>query len=271
MPRKKKTEEKVEEVSKDNPKKIEEKSKEDKKEDLEIEETKTSLTPLEDYLKCGTYLGTKVITPDMRQFVYKRRNDGLAVLNTALIDEKLKEAIDFISQYKPEDIIVVCKREAGWKAVRLFSEITGIKSFTKKYPAGIITNTTLPTFFETELVLICDPWIDKNALKDAKRLHLPVVGLCDANNLTAGIDKIVPCNNKSNKSLALLFSIITREYCKKQGIKTKIPSLDDFAGEKIEEVEVKKDKKREKKREEEKAKDEKKIEARLKEKVEEGV
>lgn len=262
MPRKKKTE--VE--NKD----IVETKKEEKA--TETTDNKTTLVPLEDYLKCGTYLGTKVITPNMRKFVYKRRNDGLAVLNTALIDEKLKEAIEYISQFEPKDIIVVCKREAGWLAVNLFSELTGIRAFTKKYPAGIITNIQLPDFFETELVIICDPWIDKNALIDANKLNLPVVGLCDANNLTMGLTKIIPCNNKSNKSLALIFYLLTREYCKKRKIKIKLPSIDDFAGEKIEQEEIKIDKKRAKKKEEEKKKEERKIEARLKQEgAEEGV
>jgi len=281
MPRKKseeKAEEKKEEkleaqIEEEN---IEEELKEEKEtknkksEKEDLGDSKTTLTPLEDYLKCGTYLGTKVITPGMRQFVYKRRNDGLAVLNTSLIDEKLKEAIDYISEFAPEDITVVCKREAGWKAVQLFSELTGIRAFTKKYPAGIITNTKLPTFFETDLMIVCDPWVDKNALSDANRLNIPVVGLCDANNLTAGISRIVPCNNKSNKSLALVFYILTREYCKKRKIKIKLPPIDEFAGEKIEEVKVKIDKKKEKKKAEEKKKDEKKIEQRLKP-VKEGV
>src|SRR3989344_8718795 len=100
----------------------------------------------------------------MRKYVYRRRADGLAVLNTNLIDKKLREAIEFINKFNPEDIIVVCKRQAGWKAVSLFSELTGIKVFTKKYPAGIMTNINLPNFIEPKLVVVCDPWLDKNAM-----------------------------------------------------------------------------------------------------------
>ena len=45
-------------------------------------EDQTILTPLEDYIKTASYLGTKVITPTMRKYVYRRRLDGLAILNT---------------------------------------------------------------------------------------------------------------------------------------------------------------------------------------------
>src|SRR3989338_5751871 len=127
-----------------------------------VEEKANTLVPIEDYLKSSIHLGTRVITPDMKSYVYKRRADGLAVFNTALLDDKIKEGAEFLSQYAPEDVILVCKREAGWKAVELFSKTTGIRAFTKKYPAGILTNSQLENFIETDLVFICDPWIDKN-------------------------------------------------------------------------------------------------------------
>src|SRR6056297_1045146 len=100
------------------------------------------LVPLEEYVKAGIYLGTRVVTPNMRQYVYRRRADGLAIFNTDLIDEKLKEAVEYLSMFNPEDIIVVCKREAGWRVVEKFAELTGIRAFTEKYPAGILTNTS---------------------------------------------------------------------------------------------------------------------------------
>jgi len=92
------------------------------------------LIPLEEYVKAGIYLGTKVVTPDMKPFVYRRRADGLAIFNTDLIDEKLKEGIAYLSQFNAEDIVLVCKRQAGWKAAEMFSHLTGIRVFTKKVP-----------------------------------------------------------------------------------------------------------------------------------------
>src|SRR3989344_9571928 len=42
----------------------------------EEEDKKDMLVPIEDYLKASIHLGTRVITPDMRSFVYRRRADG---------------------------------------------------------------------------------------------------------------------------------------------------------------------------------------------------
>ncbi len=229
----------------------------------------TVLTGIEDYIKTAAYLGTKVVTPSMKKYIYRRRLDGLAILDTNMVDKKLKQAIDFVKQYKPEDWVVVCKRNAGWRAVKMFSELTGVKIFTKKYPTGVITNTELPNFFETKMMMVCDPWLDKNTIKDAKKIKIPVVGICDTNNHSSNIDVVIIGNNKSNKSFGLLFWLLTKEYMKAHGIKKKLPSLEDFAGEKLilEEPRKKRDKKKEGKS------DEQLIEEKLKEmvSVEEGV
>jgi small subunit ribosomal protein S2 len=195
-------------------------------------DTKETLIPITEYIAHSIHLGTKVITPDMRKFVYKRRADGLAVLNTNLIDDKLREAAKLLNEVAPEDIFIACKREAGWPAVEKFSEVTGIRCFCKKYPAGIITNIKLDTFFEAKLVIVCDPWVDKNALNDSLKLNLPIIGICDTNNYAQGIKQIIPANNKSRKSLGLVLYILAREYLKANGKtdEAKALKMEDFAG-----------------------------------------
>ncbi|HLD98040.1 MAG TPA: 30S ribosomal protein S2 [Candidatus Nanoarchaeia archaeon] len=197
----------------------------------ELEKKRELLIPLEDYVKTGIHLGTRVITPDMKPFVYRRRADSIGVLNTSLIDEQIKKAIDFVSKYEPAEIVLACKREAGWKPAILFSEITGIRVFTKKYPAGMMTNTALENFYEPELVIVCDPWIDKNALNDATLTNKKKIILCDTNNFTARADLVIPCNNKGSKSLGLIFYLLARGYIEKKKIKVKMPSMALFVDE----------------------------------------
>jgi small subunit ribosomal protein S2 len=194
----------------------------------EKSEPTNTLVPIEDYLKSSMHLGTRVITPNMRKYIYKRRADGLAVFNTAMLDSTMREAGEFLAKYAPEDIIVVCKREAGWHAVKLFSETLGIRSFTKKYPAGVLTNTNLANFFETKLVLICDPWLDKNALTDASRVGVPVLSVCDSNNYAFGITKIIAGNNKSAKSLGMIMYLLTKMYVEKRGMDVAVPPIEQF-------------------------------------------
>jgi small subunit ribosomal protein S2 len=248
-----------------------EKSEEVSKEDIEKEKAdQTVLTPLEDYIKTASYLGTKVITPTMRKYVYRRRLDGLAILNTLLVYKKLANAIEFVKRFKPEDWTLICKRESGWRAVKMFSELTGVRIFTKKYPAGILTNTVLDNFIETKMIFICDPWLDKNALADAKKVKIPVVGICDTNNHTKDIDIVIIGNNKSNKSLGLFFWLIAREYIKAYKIDKPLPSLEEFVGEELILEEPKKKRLAREKKEKELKSAEEAIEERMKKLAEES-
>ncbi len=202
-------------------------STEELKEKVKSKKRADMLIPLEEYVKSGIYLGTRVVTPEMRAFVYRRRADGLAIFNTDLIDEKLKEGVEYLSQFNPEEIILVCKRQAGWKAAKKFGQLTGIRTFTKKYPAGILTNTSLPDFFENKLTIVIDSWLDKNALNDTLKVKKKILMVCDTNNFPKGANQIIIGNNKSPKSLGVIFYILTKEYCKEKGLSTEnIPDLD---------------------------------------------
>ncbi len=170
------------------------------------------------YLKSGIHIGTKFKTKYMDQFIYKTRPDGLSVLNLQKIDERIRMAANMVSKYAPEDILIISRRENGWKAVKKFGEVTGIRVFAGRYPPGILTNPGLPTFTETKLIVVTDSGPDKNAVDDAVRVGIPVVGLCDTNNQSNNIDLVVPCNNKGKKSLGLFFYLLAREYKKKRGL-----------------------------------------------------
>ena len=172
------------------------------------------LVPQDQYLKAGIHIGTKFRTKYMEPFIYKTRPDGLSVLNLQKIDERLKLAANLLSKYEPEDILVVSRRENGWKAVKAFEEFTGCKVFAGRYPPGILTNPNLKKYMEVKVVLVTDSWPDRNAMKDAMQLGIPVIALCDTNNQSNEIDLVVPCNNKGKKSLGLIFYILAREYLK---------------------------------------------------------
>ena len=215
-------------------------STEQLKEQVKVKKRTDMLVPLEDYVKTGIYLGTRVVTPCMKPFVYRRRADGLAIFNTDTIDEKLKEGIEYLSKFSPEEIILVCKRQAGWKAAEMFSQFTGIKVFTKKYPAGILTNTSLPDFFENELTIVTDSWLDKNALNDTLNVRKKVLMISDTNNFPRGADKVVIGNNKSAKSLGIIFYLLARGYCKARSIEADIPDLDKWTAEEEKKIEIRK-------------------------------
>jgi small subunit ribosomal protein S2 len=184
------------------------------------------LVPNEEYLKAGIHIGTKFKTKYMENFIYKTRNDGLSVLNIQSIDERIRYAAQMLSNYAPEDIIIVSRRENGWKAVRMFGKLTGARVFAGRYPPGILTNPQLKNFTEAKVMLVTDAWPDRNAVQDAIKVGIPVVALCDTNNQANNIDLVVPCNNKGKKSLGLFFYILTKLY-----MESRSSTIEDFTEE----------------------------------------
>lgn len=197
-------------------------------------ESEQLLVPNEEYLKSGIHIGTKFKTKYMANFIYKTRNDGLSVLNVQQIDARIRTMISFMSQYAPGEIMIAARRENGWKAVRLFGQLTGAKIYIGRYPPGILTNIQLKKFTEVKLIVVTDPWPDRNAVDDAIRMGIPVIGLCDTNNQANNIDLVVPCNNKGKKSLGLLFWLVTKGYMEERGLVNKgsfSKTIDDFSEE----------------------------------------
>jgi small subunit ribosomal protein S2 len=180
-------------------------------------ENEQFLVPTDQYLKAGIHIGTKFRTKYMEQFIYKTRHDGLSVLNVQKIDKRIRLAASMLSNYEPDDILVVCRRENGWDAVKLFAEATGAKNYAGRYPPGLLTNPNLKTFIEPKIILATDSWPDRNAISDAMKVGIPVIALCDTNNQTNFIDLVVPCNNKGKKSLGLLLYVLAREYLRIKG------------------------------------------------------
>lgn len=198
-------------------------------------EQKEMQVPVELYLKAGIHIGTKFKSKYMEPFIYKIRPDGLFILNLEKVDQRIGLAAKFLSQFNPEDILIVSRRENGWKPIKAFSKLTGVTVFAGRYPPGILTNTSLKNFMEKKVLLVTDPWPDKNAVEDAGRVGIPVIGLCDTNNQANEVDLVVPCNNKGKKSLGLFFWILAREYFKSRGTIKKnedfTSPLEDFSDE----------------------------------------
>ena len=193
------------------------------------------LVPQDIYLKSGIHIGTKFRTKYMEQFIYKTRPDGLSVLNLQKINERIGIAARFLAQYAPEDIMIVSRRENGWKAVKAFGKYTGVKFFAGRYPPGMMTNPALENYMEVKVVLVTDSWPDRNTINDAMQVGIPVIACCDTNNQSNNIDLVVPCNNKGKKSLGLFFYILAKEYLKNKGLleEGKDPDFkfDDFSEE----------------------------------------
>ena len=192
------------------------------------------LVPQDVYLKAGIHIGTKFKTKYMSKFIYKTRPDGLSVLNLQKIDERIRLAINFLTQFEPNEIMLISRRENGWKAINKFADLIGTKAYPGRYPPGILTNPLLDGFTEPKILFSTDPWPDRNAVEDAVRMSISIIALCDTNNQSNNVDLVIPCNNKGKKSLGLIFYIIAKEYMTRKGLikeGDKFPGLEEFTEE----------------------------------------
>jgi small subunit ribosomal protein S2 len=173
------------------------------------------LVPRNQYLASGIYIGMKRRTKGMKEFIYKVRSD-LTVLNLKKIDERIRIAAKFLAKF--EKILVVGRSPSSHKAIKKFGEIINAKVIAGKLVAGTLTNPNYKDFFEPDVVLLVDPFVDKQALEEALKARIPIVAICNTMNETNYIDLIIPANNRGKKSLALLFWLLAREILKERKI-----------------------------------------------------
>jgi small subunit ribosomal protein S2 len=168
-----------------------------------------------EYLTAGVHIGMKSCTPYMRQFVYKIRDDGLAVFNLQKVDERIKVAADFLSKYK--NPLVVSRKDSASKGLQAFVKEVGGKAVPGRFSPGTLTNPSYKGFFEPDVVFVVDPLVDDQAIKEAKKKRVPVVAMCDTFNNPKDVDYCIPMNNNGKKSIGLVLWIMAREILKNRG------------------------------------------------------
>jgi small subunit ribosomal protein S2 len=192
------------------------------------------LIPEEEYQKSGVHIGTQVKSKDMDNYIFKIRNDGLYILDIKKTNHALIEAGKMLSRFRPDQILVVAQRQYAFKPVAKFSEIVGSSSIIGRFIPGTLTNPNLKTYYDAKVILITDPLADTQAMKEAIRIGIPIIALCDANNKTDFVDLIIPTNNKGRMSLAVIYWLLSREILKNRG---DIKSYDEMKS-KIDDFEV---------------------------------
>jgi small subunit ribosomal protein S2 len=187
--------------------------------EMEIE-LKEPLIPVEEYLAAGIHIGTQQKSEDMKKFIYRVRGDGLYILDIRETDSRIKTAAKFLNQYEAPNILVVTSRQYGQYPAKKLADTIGAMSATGRFIPGLLTNPVLDGYIEPQVVVVTDPIGDAQVINEAVQCGIPVVALCDTNNMTKYVDLVIPTNNKGRKALSMIYFLLTREMLRLRGIST---------------------------------------------------
>ncbi|NYT01880.1 MAG: 30S ribosomal protein S2 [Methanosarcinales archaeon] len=178
---------------------------------ITVEGEYETLIPIDEYLAAGVHIGTQQKTSDMMNYIYRVRTDGLYVLDVQSTDKRIRLAGKFLANYEPSKILVVSARQYGQRPATMFAKTIGAKANVGRFIPNTLTNPAFAGFIEPDVLMTTDPSGDAQAVNEAVDAGIPVVALCDTNNMISNVDLVIPTNNKGRKALTLIYWLLARQ------------------------------------------------------------
>ncbi len=177
----------------------------------------TLLLPRDTLLSAGIHIGTRMKTLDMEPFIYRVRPDGLFVLDVKKTDDRIRVTGKFLSRYEPARVAIAATRLYAHEPVKMFCKLTGATPLIGRFIPGQLSNPQYSSRIDPEVILVCDPRADAQAVKEASKVGIPIVALCSTDNEFAGVDLVIPTNNKGRRALAVVFWLLARQVLRERG------------------------------------------------------
>ena len=212
------------------------------------------------------FVGTKKQTKDAsieeatrcNSYYVTERWLGGILTNFRTIRERIKRLVEIETMEKDGKFELLPKKEVA-KIQKEYERLN-------KLLGGIREMDRLP-----KAIIIVDPRVEINAIREARKLHIPVFGIVDTNCDPDDVDYVIPANDDTVRSVKVVLGVLANAVCEANGlptvdyvteeetegkpakeikVETKVVEFDDFAEEEAEVKEEKKPAKKTTKKEE---------------------
>jgi len=183
-----------------------------------IEALKAHESDIQKMLAATTHVGSTNSEVTMEQYIFKRKPDGINIINLKKTWEKLLLAARAIAAIEnPADVFVVSSRPTAQRAVLKFARYIGATAIAGRFTPGAFTNQIQAAFREPRLLVVADPRADHQPVTEGSYANIPIVAFANVDSPTRFIDIAIPCNNKAVTSIGLMWWFLAREVLRLRG------------------------------------------------------
>ncbi len=169
---------------------------------------------MRDLLQAGAHFGhqTRFWNPKMRQYIFGARNK-IHIINLEHTVPALNDALNFVNNLasKKNKVLFVGTKRAASNIIREQAQRAGQPYVDHRWLGGMLTNwKTLRQSHEAI------------AIKEAKNLGIPVIGIVDTNSNPDNVDYVIPGNDDAIRAVTLYASAMAdailagKEYAQSQ-------------------------------------------------------